>query len=933
MRQSLHSPDGRPVLAPASPAASLRLTPLRSTTRVVARERLLAALIAVRRRRCIVLQGPAGCGKTALLTAWRLDLLALGFDMAWLTVEPTDNDLSRWLDRLLGCLSQVSPAITREAMLLAGRGVDDEAVERCIITLVRGIAGYPLELMLVLDELHHLSAPRAHQALQWLIDYAPANLHVVLASRATVPLSLGRLRDQGMLLELDQRDLRFTLAESQQFLTAQLGDIGARDARLLHELTDGWVAGLQLFATHWKRKKQHASGHSFASGFVRVNVQNAGAFADYFEREVMSRLTPNEAELLVHAAACERFSASLCVALSGRAQSEAEVLALLARLESESLFITPLEGPGRETWYRLHPLLRETLAERFRSRSETEQRAVHAAAWHWFRNHHLLEEAVRHAVPAGEATTAANLVQRYAGSLIARGQMRNARELLRFLPPEQIQARIGLRLLTLQVQIYARELEASFASIERLDAEIPAADTYHRYRLTVLHFGLKLLCDDTEGAQSLLPQLLHTPEDIDPIYIGKRSNLLPWLYMHLGEYERARRILTEAAPVLVEGAPLMGTTGGALNGRCMMAFSYALEGKMTLAERVSRDVLRDVGQVGGARAESEYFAAAVLGEVLYEHNDMEGVRRLLEDRVDMLERISIPDSVLRVHTVLAAVHWISGHRIDAFAHLERLEEYAVKFRLDRLRAHSLASQISQHLHCGDLEAAASVLTRLDTVAALHQNAQRGSLDAIHLVREHSHILVSLAHEKLDEAAQRIAPLIDFCEAHGWQRHVAQLQVLTAMIAFHHGDQEAAHEQIVSALRLGHRLGLMRSLIDIAPGALDLIVDLAGGKTFDPLLAFYVERFQAAAQPPVRSTANPTQAAGAADNGAEELSDREADVIRLLGQALPNKKIANTLGLSPETVKWHLRNIFRKLGVASRHEAVAKARDRDLCQGG
>ncbi len=112
------------------------------SARVVARERLLAQLTEARRRRCIVLQGPAGYGKTALLTAWRLDLLALGFDMAALTLEPADNERQRWLDRLLGCLSEVSPAMTREAMVLADRGTDDEAVERAIITLVRGIAAH-----------------------------------------------------------------------------------------------------------------------------------------------------------------------------------------------------------------------------------------------------------------------------------------------------------------------------------------------------------------------------------------------------------------------------------------------------------------------------------------------------------------------------------------------------------------------------------------------------------------------------------------------------------------------------------------------------------------------------------------------------------------------------------------------------------------------
>ena len=351
-------PERAPAASGPSSLLSTKLVPPRSAGRVVAREALLARLMEGRRRRCVALQGPAGCGKTTTLVAWRQALLPLGFDVAWLTLAPEDNEPSRLLDYLLASVAQVAPAATQEASAYAGRGVD-EAMERALIALVRGIAAHPRELVLVLDDLHLLTDPRIHEALQWLLDYAPANLHIAIASRGALPLSLERLRAKGQLLEIDVRDLRFSPAESERFLRTQLGSIEARDALALHELCDGWAAGLQLLAINWKKRRQElAAGHrngdsagdaaasvAQAPGdFVRTHVQDPQAFAAYFEKEVLSHLSPADLELLTSVSACSRFCAPLCAALLGRPAGDPAMAPLLARLEAENLFIVPIES-------------------------------------------------------------------------------------------------------------------------------------------------------------------------------------------------------------------------------------------------------------------------------------------------------------------------------------------------------------------------------------------------------------------------------------------------------------------------------------------------------------------------------------------------------------------------------------------------------------
>lgn len=912
--------------------ASSKLAPPRASGRIIVREQLLARLLEARRHRCIVVTGPAGSGKTTLLASWRRELIALGFDVAWISLAPEDNELARFLDCLMASIAEVDPAIVREAALLGAGGADNDAVERLAISLVRGIAAHPRELVLVLDDLHHLTDPAIQDALQWLLDYAPPRLHIALASRGTVRLSLDRLRSQAQTLELGLRELRFSLSETEQFLKAQLGELDQRTVKTLHELTDGWVAGLQLLTVDWK-KKQHdiADAHS-AQAFTRAPLRDAHAFTRYFEHEVLSKLSPGELDALVCVAPCNRFCASLCAALTGQPDAVGQAVSLLTRLEKDNLFVVPVDSPDPETWYRLHPLLRETLLSRFAALDQARQREVHARAWVWFRDRHQLDEAVRHAVRAGEASLAAELVERCALPLFVRGERRTLISLLRLLPAEQIEQRFMLRVWMARSQLYLRELDACVQGLDRLEQEVPQSDAGKRFLLAMLRATLCVQRDDTDGALKLLPQLMNAPPDADPVALGGRNNILSWLYMHQGDYEKARRIQLDAPRLLVDGVPLFSTAAGSLQGRCLMGLSYALEGQMTHAERIYRAVASEAEQAGKSCVDTYYLAIALLGDVLYELDDVQQARALLESKVDVLERITIPDAVLRVLRLLSAAHWQAGHRMESFAYLERLEDYAVKHGLDRLLAYSLADQVHRHLLQGEMMAAEAGLARLDAVDARHQNAQQGALSEIRELAERARISLAVALGDLDGAAHRLTALIAQCGARGHQRVAAHLLVRSAAVDARRGRPSAAREQLLEALRRGHRLGLLRSLLDADPMARNMFQELARSEALDPVLAFYVERLEsshARAPAPSVPAAAPAGARAVATVDAETFSEREVEVLRLLAQAMPNKKIARALGLSPETVKWYLSRIYGKLGVAGRDEAVARVRDLGL----
>jgi LuxR family maltose regulon positive regulatory protein len=905
---------------PLAPIVTTKLVPPRAAGRIIGRDRLIKQLLDARRMRCIVLQGPAGCGKTTAMVAWRQALLPLHFDVGWLTLTSDDNELTRWLDYLLASLAKIDPELTRDAAQLAGRGIDSEAVERTIIALVRAIAVHPRELVLILDDLHAVTDRGILEALQLLLDYAPDNLHLACVSRSGMPVSLARLRNQGLVLELDLRDLRFLPAESEEFLRAQVGSIERREAQLLHELTDGWVAGLQLLCID---RKKRVGADAVDKAPRHVHLQDARAFADYFEREVLSRLPADEIALLERAAACNRFSASLCAALLGRSEALPQTAALLARLERDNVFILPVEGADRELWYRLHPLLSETLRERLNRRGAAECQDVHRAAWRWFRDRGLLDEAVRHAVLAGEESAAADLLEQCARDLVIRGDLRKLISLVRALPLEQVQRRIELRLWMARSQLYARELDVCATNLERLKVDVPEGDAGNRFALVLMQAMLAVQRDDTDEAMAILPELLQPPASVDAFAIGGRNNILSWLYMHRGEFERAREFQADTSRLLPGGAPLMGTASGILQGRCLVGLSHALEGHMTLAERVYRDVLHQAEQGGSAWIDPAYLAAALLGEVLYEANEIQGALRLLEDRVDVLERVSIPDSVLRVLIVLSRSHRLAGRHLEAFAYLERLQDYATNLRLDRLLAYSLDEQLHHHLQRNEFEEARRLIDAIMNIDTRHPEADNSTLGEIAIIRRRAEIRWHLAMGDFENAAAQLGPLLSICEARGRRQLVAQFKLQSALINRRLGQLAPMRSDVSDALRLGQRLGLVRSLLDVDAAAIGLINDFVRENEPDPLLTFYIERLEAAAKAGIAVS---TGRATPSPDNREILSDRESEVMRLLGEAMPNKKIARTLGLSPETVKWHLKNIYGKLSVSSRDEAVARMRD-------
>ncbi|WP_213959653.1 LuxR C-terminal-related transcriptional regulator [Variovorax sp. dw_954] len=891
--------------------ASTKVTAPRAARRLVPREAMLARLVEARNQRCVVIQAPAGSGKTSTMVAWLQALVPFDVDVAWLSIAPEDNELPRFLRCLLASIAEVDVDLVGEASLLVDTDVDEAAVEHCVISLVQAIASRRRSLMLMLDDLHWVDDPRIFQTIQWLLDHAPPQLHLALASRSALPLSLGRLRAQGQLSTFDLRDLKFSADESERFLREHLGQIDARDAHALHGMTDGWVAGLQLYAVDLKGKRGVARSP--------VPLSDARAFASYCEREVLDQLSPEDLHLLTRMAVCQRFCASLCASLLGQPHAVARMMTRLTQLDSDNFFIVRIQGRDREAWYRLHPLLREVLLARLAREPAEEVRALHALAWHWFEEHGPVDEAVRHALRVNETKAAADMVAAVVRELLNGGELGRLSALLRQIPAEELRPRGSLRLAQANLQVFARDLRPLAQTIAQIDADCMsgelALDHLQRYELLLLRACLALHLDDTAGLKAMLPAMAQVPEGADDLALAGSGTIQGWAYIHLGRFEQAREVLTAGAG---------GSVRQALVARSLGALSHVMEGRVVEAERILREVYEEAEQRGSAFAGVACTAAALLGDVLYELGEVESARRLLESRIELIERVTIPDAVLRAYVVLATAHWQEGHQLEAFDALDRLEDFADVRGLDRLHAHALRLRCGWNLRQGKSDAAKAALVRLEALAAKYADVLPPIQSEIEWCAASARVAVAFQMGDFHAAVGVLDAMLARAEKAGRARAIAQNRLKRAYANWRLGKTERARTDLVEALAVGRRLGLVRRLLDAVPELAEMLAALLREKDVDPVRAFYVRQLLAAAAASARAPGATGDPAGA--GGAEPLKEREVEVLELLAQALPNKKIARALGLSTQTVKWHLKNIFAKLGVTSRDAAVARMRD-------
>ena len=888
----------------------------------VPRPRLAGALDEGLARRLILVCAPAGSGKTALLAGWAP---SGNRPVAWLSLDAADNDPVRLWRHLVAALDRARPGIAERVGPLLGPPAPP-SLEGLVTALINELAAQPGqdEVVLVLDDYHLIDAQPVHVSLGFLLEHLPPGLHLVLASRSDPPLPLARLRAGGQLAELRAADLRFTAAEAAALLREALGgDLPAAAVAALAARTEGWVAGLQLAALSLR-------GRADPAGFVAAFSGSHRYVLDYLAEEVLDRQQEELRTFLLETSVLERLSGGLCDAVTGRDGSQA----MLEQVEQAGLFLVPLDEV--RGWWRYHHLFADLLRARLQQQRPGRVAGLHRAAAAWCEEHGLADDAVRHALAAGDTAWAARLVERHVETLLGRSEGATLRRWLSALPAESVRDRPRLCL----AQAYGAAMGFQVEALEALldDAErafavsgdepyeasagrpvsslanVPAGIAFLRAVLARLRGDAALASDYNRQALAQLGE-----DDWLMRYLVRWNQAAAdWLGGRPGPAERG---LTE---VLAE----LRAAGQFFAGFLAMRVCYDLgevqraQGNLDAALATYRQALEEAGESSQTAITGP--AHVGLAQVLYERDELTAALDHATRGVTLCRQLTFTQSLATGLAVVARIRHAHGDAAGAREAIGEAGQAGLSPQVIALLNPVPSQRARLLLAQGDVHAAA----QWTTAAGLSPDDEPG------YPREPEYLVLArvlLAQNDPGAALALLERLHAAAVSQDRAGSVIEIGALRALALAAAGEETAAVDALAGALTLACPQGYVRVFADEGPPMAALLV--AAQRTE-----------QAAARGvPLGCLARVLRAFGGKDamegsrRGAaavvpglvEQLTARELEVLALLAAGAPNPRIAGQLVVSLDTVKKHVSHLLGKLGAANRTEAVTRARQLGL----
>jgi LuxR family maltose regulon positive regulatory protein len=869
----------------------------------VARPRLLDVLDGTVGAALTVVSAPAGFGKSTLLAEWLAAVPTSTTAVAWVSLDERDDDPTRFWTYAVTAI-QAAAGGGDEAL---GALTSPASIEAALVAVLNDVGGSARDVVLVLDDLHLVTSPAVHEGIAFLLEHRPPQLHLVLATRVDPPLPLARWRARGELVEVRAADLRFTEQESATYLNGPMGlALSAQDVATLDRRAEGWIAALQLAALSMR-------GRDDVGAFIAGFAGDARHVVDYLAEEVLARLPDTTRDFLLETSVLERLTGPLCDAVTGRDGGRGTLVAL----ERANLFLVPLDD--RRQWYRYHHLFADVLRAHLTDERADAVPELHRRASAWLCDSGDTPAAIEHALAGGHLDRAADLMERAMPTM--RRERREA-ELLRWvrsLPDEVVRVRPVLGTAFVGALAQASEfdtVEQRLADVERavrpdggawpaqappglvvVDEEgyrsVPAGLELYRAALALRRADLDAAAAHARQALSLTP----ARDDLTRAAAGALGGLASWAR---GDLARAEAAYVES----VAGLHRAGFVADVLGCCIALGDIRRTLGRLGDAERLHRWALALTDPAAPVRGTADMHVA--LAGVLVERDDLTGAAEHLDACRRLGEHRGLPQNPYRSRVTEARLLEARGDLDGALTLLDEAERvHDTDYSPDVAPVPAVRARL--RIRRGELREA----------DAWARERRLSPDDEPTYLREYEHLALArlLLARRDDAGLEAAAGLLDRLHAAAEEGarigSLIEILVLQALVAQARRDVPSALDALRRAVTLAEPEGVVRVVTEEGPAIAALLRALP---KHDPAHT-YGRRLLAGfdqVRPP-RTLVDP-------------LSDRELDVLRLLGSDLGGPDIARELSVSLNTVRTHTKSIYAKLGVNSRRAAVHRAHD-------
>jgi LuxR family transcriptional regulator, maltose regulon positive regulatory protein len=902
------------MLSPQPQLLATKVLRPRSAMGVIERPQLLDLVGQVQAKQLTIIKAGAGFGKTSLAVRWAEQLQQGGNLVAWLALDAEDNEPTRFLLYLSHALRGASDDLGEEAIELI-RDASLNLPRTIVSTVINDLTNIDDDIFLFLDDAHWLTHPEIQNAISFMLRRAPSNLHLVLITRLEPHFSLTTLRAQNQLLEIGVAMLRFSLDETRRFLEQEgIGELKASDVRVVHAKTEGWPAVLRIIASTVSRSV--AEFEQFASRLSGA----ARPISAYFD-EMLDGLPSVMVQFMLRTAILDRFTASLCQAVTGVEESDD----LLESIERRQLLLASLDQERQ--WYRYHPLLAGYLGQRLKRQCGDEIPELRRRAAYWFAAHEMWTEAVQYAISADNTAQAASWIENCAMALVKRGDMLTLLSWERILPAELMRKQIKVRLAIAWGLALAMRFEEALRLVTEIEHDVrteqkSALDALTSECLAIRSVAVALQ-DDSHKALMLAKSCL-SRNPTDPWTANVASNVARFGYWRGGELKSFYS--TPWIPYSLEEDKW--NVFASVYRLCLQGLVELDQLRLHVADERYQEAKRLAEQHVGPSSVAAALPASLIAYEYYEQGRLEEAENMVLDRLPIINAAGMLECAGSAYFALAKIAASRRNMQRAFALLGQAENLGHERKWGRLSAMAHFLRLQFYLAERRVSEAGGCLESLERLAAEYAAPTMCAWSAIHFFTAFARAGLASADNRFEESISILKAVHREAEMVGRHYHAYLVAVQLSITLLNANEPVEASDTFCEIVRTAESAGFYQTILDGGPQIGKLISAFQRdvqhtGKSreflpyVDGLIAGWRGRYEPKLTPDVKPSI------------AELLSARERSIIELIARGQSNKEVARDLGISPETVKSHVKHIFAKLDVDKRTRAVVRARSLGL----